>query len=140
MEVTSLIVTIIVGAIAGWLAGVIVEGAGFGLLINVLLGIAGAFIAALLFPRLGLGLDSGRWRRRGHCHFRTRRDCLAPNSQLNSAPNALDTQEGADQSRRPSHPRSSDELHKLARHLNSAFAWHQQVPPVRRSTRTQARR
>ena len=38
MEITSLIVTLIVGAIAGWLAGVIVEGAGFGLLINMLLG------------------------------------------------------------------------------------------------------
>jgi uncharacterized membrane protein YeaQ/YmgE (transglycosylase-associated protein family) len=35
---------------------VLVERAGFGLLINMLLGIAGAFIAALLFPRLGLGL------------------------------------------------------------------------------------
>ena len=37
----------------------LVEGAGFGLLINMLLGIAGAFIAALLFPRLGLGLTLG---------------------------------------------------------------------------------
>jgi uncharacterized membrane protein YeaQ/YmgE (transglycosylase-associated protein family) len=51
-----MIVTLIIGAIAGWLAGVLVEGAGFGLLINMLLGISGAFIAALLFPRLGLGL------------------------------------------------------------------------------------
>ena len=59
MELTSLIVTLIIGAIAGWLAGVLVEGAGFGLLINMLLGIAGAFIAALLFPRLGLGLTLG---------------------------------------------------------------------------------
>ena len=42
-----------------WLAGVLVEGSGFGLLINILLGIAGAFIAALLFPRLGLGLTLG---------------------------------------------------------------------------------
>ena len=37
----------------------LVEGSGFGLLINILLGIAGAFIAALLFPRLGLGLTLG---------------------------------------------------------------------------------
>ena len=35
------------------------EGAGFGLLINILLGIAGAFIAAFLFPRFGLGLTLG---------------------------------------------------------------------------------
>ncbi|HSD92508.1 MAG TPA: GlsB/YeaQ/YmgE family stress response membrane protein, partial [Methyloceanibacter sp.] len=40
-------------------AGVIVEGGGFGLLGNMLLGIVGAFIAALLFPRLGLGLTLG---------------------------------------------------------------------------------
>ena len=59
MDITALIVTLIIGAIAGWLAGVLVEGAGFGLLINMLLGIAGAFIAALLFPRLGLGLILG---------------------------------------------------------------------------------
>jgi uncharacterized membrane protein YeaQ/YmgE (transglycosylase-associated protein family) len=59
MEITAVIVTLIVGAIAGWLAGVVVEGAGFGLLINMLLGIAGAFIAAVLFPRLGLGLTLG---------------------------------------------------------------------------------
>jgi len=49
----------VIGAIAGWLAGVIVEGGGFGLLVNMLLGIVGAFIAALLFPRLGLGLTLG---------------------------------------------------------------------------------
>jgi uncharacterized membrane protein YeaQ/YmgE (transglycosylase-associated protein family) len=56
MDIMAVIVTLIIGAIAGWLAGVLVAGAGFGLLINMLLGIAGAFIAALLFPRLGLGL------------------------------------------------------------------------------------
>ena len=59
MDITALIVTLVIGAIAGWLAGVLVEGAGFELLINMLLGIAGAFIAALLFPRLGLGLTLG---------------------------------------------------------------------------------
>jgi uncharacterized membrane protein YeaQ/YmgE (transglycosylase-associated protein family) len=59
MDMMAVIVTLIIGAIAGWLAGVLVEGAGFGLLINMLLGIAGAFIAALLFPRLGLGLTLG---------------------------------------------------------------------------------
>jgi uncharacterized membrane protein YeaQ/YmgE (transglycosylase-associated protein family) len=59
MDITAVIVTLAIGAIAGWLAGVLVEGAGFGLLVNMLLGIAGAFIAALLFPRLGLGLTLG---------------------------------------------------------------------------------
>ena len=59
MDITALIVTLIIGAIAGWLAGVLVEGSGFGLLINMLLGIAGAFIAALSFPKTGARLTLG---------------------------------------------------------------------------------
>ena len=59
MDIMSVIVTLLIGAVAGWLAGVVVEGGGFGLLGNILVGIAGAFIAALLFPRLGLGLTLG---------------------------------------------------------------------------------
>lgn len=59
MDIAGIVVALIIGAIAGWLAGVIVEGGGFGLLGNMLVGIAGAFIAAWLFPRLGLGLTLG---------------------------------------------------------------------------------
>jgi len=59
MDIVGLIVALIIGAIAGWLAGVIVQGAGFGLLWNIIIGIAGAFIAGALFPRLGLGLTLG---------------------------------------------------------------------------------
>ncbi len=59
MDIMAVIVTLLIGAAAGWLAGVVVEGGGFGLLGNILVGIAGAFIAALLFPRLGLGLTLG---------------------------------------------------------------------------------
>ena len=59
MDIVGIIVALVIGAIAGWLAEVIVEGGGFGLLVNMLLGIVGAFIAALLFPRLGLGLTLG---------------------------------------------------------------------------------
>jgi len=59
MDIVGLIVTLVIGAIAGWLAGVIVQGAGFGLLWNIIIGIAGAFIAGALFPRLGLGLTLG---------------------------------------------------------------------------------
>ena len=59
MDIVAVLVTLAIGAIAGWLAGLLVEGAGFGLLWNVLIGIAGAFMAALLFPRLGLGLTLG---------------------------------------------------------------------------------
>jgi uncharacterized membrane protein YeaQ/YmgE (transglycosylase-associated protein family) len=51
-----LLITLLIGAVAGWLAGVIVEGSGFGFFWNILVGIAGAFIAGWLFPRLGLRL------------------------------------------------------------------------------------
>ncbi len=59
MDIVSLLITLAIGAVAGWLAGLLVEGAGFGLLWNIIIGIAGAFVAAWLFPRLGLGLTLG---------------------------------------------------------------------------------
>jgi len=56
MALESLIVLIIVGAIAGWLAGQIVKGMGFGLIGNIVVGIVGAFIGGwLLSPYLGAG-------------------------------------------------------------------------------------
>lgn len=57
MALESLLVFLIVGAIAGWLAGVIVKGHGFGLVGNIIVGIVGAFIAGWLLPSLGLGLS-----------------------------------------------------------------------------------
>lgn len=59
MGVESLIVFLIIGAIAGWLAGLIVKGFGFGLVGNIVVGIVGAFIAGWLFPTLGISLGSG---------------------------------------------------------------------------------
>ena len=59
MGVESLLVFLIVGAIAGWLAGVIVKGYGFGLVGNIVVGIVGAFIAGWLLPRLGISLAGG---------------------------------------------------------------------------------
>ena len=56
MDLVAIIVTLAIGAAAGWLAGVLVEGTGFGLLWNIIIGIAGAFIAGWLFPRLGFRL------------------------------------------------------------------------------------
>ena len=50
---------IIVGAIAGWLAGLVVKGAGFGLLGDIVIGILGAFVAGYLFPRLAVFLGGG---------------------------------------------------------------------------------
>jgi uncharacterized membrane protein YeaQ/YmgE (transglycosylase-associated protein family) len=50
----SILGWIVIGAIAGWLAGVLVKGYGFGLIGNIVVGILGAGIAGLLAPRLGL--------------------------------------------------------------------------------------
>ncbi|MCD2183471.1 GlsB/YeaQ/YmgE family stress response membrane protein [Rhizobium sp. TRM96647] len=59
MGIESIIIFLIVGAIAGWLAGLIVSGYGFGLLGNIVIGIVGAFIAGFLLPRLGIGVGGG---------------------------------------------------------------------------------
>ena len=59
MGIESLLVFLIVGAIAGWLAGLIVKGFGFGLLGNIVVGIVGAFIAGWLFPAIGVSLGTG---------------------------------------------------------------------------------
>ncbi len=50
----DLIVWLVVGAVAGWLAGLIVKGYGFGLLGNIVVGIVGGLIAGWLLPRLGI--------------------------------------------------------------------------------------
>ena len=55
----SLLIFLLVGAIAGWLAGLIVRGAGFGLIGDIIIGIVGAFIAVGLLPRLGLNIRIG---------------------------------------------------------------------------------
>jgi uncharacterized membrane protein YeaQ/YmgE (transglycosylase-associated protein family) len=59
MSAESLLVILLIGAIAGWLAGQIVQGTGFGLLGDIVIGIVGAFIANWLFPQLGIRLGSG---------------------------------------------------------------------------------
>lgn len=50
----SLIVTLIIGGLAGWLAGRIMRGGGFGVLMNVVIGVIGSFIGNALFWLLGL--------------------------------------------------------------------------------------
>ncbi len=59
MGIESIIVWLIVGAIAGWLAGLIVKGAGFGLVGNIVVGIVGAVVAGWLLPQLGVHLAAG---------------------------------------------------------------------------------
>ncbi len=53
MDPQSLIILLIIGAIAGWLAGQIVKGYGFGLIGNIIVGVIGAYIGNWLFPQLG---------------------------------------------------------------------------------------
>jgi uncharacterized membrane protein YeaQ/YmgE (transglycosylase-associated protein family) len=55
----SIIVILFVGLVAGWLAGKIVRGTGFGIIGDILVGVAGALIASLLFPKLGIRLGTG---------------------------------------------------------------------------------
>lgn len=59
MTVESLLIFLIVGAVAGWLAGQIVKGHGFGLVGNIVVGIVGAFLAGFLLPRVGLVIGGG---------------------------------------------------------------------------------
>ena len=53
MTAEALIVWLVVGAIAGFLAGLVVKGYGFGVVGNIVVGIVGAFIGGWLFPSLG---------------------------------------------------------------------------------------
>lgn len=59
MSVETLLVILFVGLIAGWLAGQIVRGHGFGLVGDIVVGIIGAFIGGWLLPRLGVHIGIG---------------------------------------------------------------------------------
>jgi uncharacterized membrane protein YeaQ/YmgE (transglycosylase-associated protein family) len=54
----SILTWVVIGAIAGWLAGLLVKGYGFGLIGNIVIGILGAGVAGLLAPRLGIHTES----------------------------------------------------------------------------------
>lgn len=54
MQAEALLILLLIGAVAGFLAGVIVKGYGFGLLGNIVVGIVGALLGGWLLPRLGL--------------------------------------------------------------------------------------
>jgi len=59
MTIESILAWLLIGAVAGWLAGVIVKGYGFGLLGNNVIGILGAFVGGWLFGSLGISSGSG---------------------------------------------------------------------------------
>lgn len=54
MEGNSLIFTLIIGAVAGWFAGQIMKGKGFGLIGNIVVGVVGAVLGSFLFGLLGV--------------------------------------------------------------------------------------
>jgi uncharacterized membrane protein YeaQ/YmgE (transglycosylase-associated protein family) len=55
----GVLVILFVGLVAGWLAGKVVRGSGFGIIGDIVIGIAGAFVATFLFPKLGIHLGVG---------------------------------------------------------------------------------
>jgi len=55
----GIIAWLVIGAIAGWLAGILVKGGGFGLLVDILVGIVGAFIGGWLAGLFGIGVGGG---------------------------------------------------------------------------------
>ena len=64
----SLLVIIVVGIVAGWLAGRVMEGGGFGLIGDLIVGLIGAFIGDWLLPRL--------WHSPGHRYSRSDHQCV----------------------------------------------------------------
>src|SRR5689334_17738963 len=58
MSSESLLIILVVGLIAGWLAGQIVRGTGFGIVGDLLIGIVGALIGTWLLPQLGIHLGT----------------------------------------------------------------------------------
>jgi uncharacterized membrane protein YeaQ/YmgE (transglycosylase-associated protein family) len=55
----GIIAWLIIGAIAGWLAGILVKGGGFGLIVDIIVGIVGAFIGGWLAGVLHISLGGG---------------------------------------------------------------------------------
>jgi uncharacterized membrane protein YeaQ/YmgE (transglycosylase-associated protein family) len=56
MSAESLLIILLVGLVAGWLAGQIVQGTGLGLVADIAIGVVSAFIGSWLLPRLGIHL------------------------------------------------------------------------------------
>jgi uncharacterized membrane protein YeaQ/YmgE (transglycosylase-associated protein family) len=54
MDLTSLIIFLLVGLVAGWLAGKLIRGGGFGIIGDMVIGVLGAIIGGFLLPKVGL--------------------------------------------------------------------------------------
>ena len=60
MNVNQLVVFLLIGGVAGWLAGLIMKGGGFGIVGNIVAGVIGAVLGGWLFGVLGISV-SGQW-------------------------------------------------------------------------------
>lgn len=59
MDASSIIIILILGAVAGWLGGLVFQGGGLGLIGNIVVGIIGGFIGYWLLPKLGVHINTG---------------------------------------------------------------------------------
>jgi uncharacterized membrane protein YeaQ/YmgE (transglycosylase-associated protein family) len=59
MTLESLLILVLVGAIAGWLAAAVMKGRGLGMLGNIVVGILGAFVGAWVLGKLGVSIGGG---------------------------------------------------------------------------------
>jgi uncharacterized membrane protein YeaQ/YmgE (transglycosylase-associated protein family) len=59
MTLETVLIWILVGAVAGWLAGLVVRGFGFGLVGNIIVGIVGAFLGGWLLGMAGVAIGAG---------------------------------------------------------------------------------
>lgn len=55
----GLVYALLIGALAGWIAGKIMKGGGYGTLLNIILGIVGGAVGNWLFGNLGIHVSSG---------------------------------------------------------------------------------
>lgn len=55
MSIESILIWIVLGAIAGWIAGQVMKGSGFGTIGNIIVGIVGSFFGGWLGGQLGIG-------------------------------------------------------------------------------------
>ena len=60
-ETNSLLVILVVGILAGWIAGKVVRGSGYGLIGNLIVGVIGAFIGRWLFATLHVAVLGNFW-------------------------------------------------------------------------------
>ena len=59
MGLGGIVFLVIIGLVAGWLAGLIYKGSGFGLLGNLVVGVIGSFLGKFLFRAIGISISRG---------------------------------------------------------------------------------